>query len=194
MRHRITTQPASEPISLEEAKAHLRVDVSDDDAYITGLIAAARQYCEGATSRAFIEQTITLELEAFPCRAIELPRPPLISVTSVKYLNADGDLVTLVANTDYKVIASSDTEPGRIIPAYGTSWPTPGRCEEDAVQIVYKAGWADATDVPLTIRQAILLAVGHWYETREAVSEGPMAEVPLAVDSLLGMVKVHTAV
>src|SRR5690606_23947827 len=90
---RRTTDPASEPLTLEEAKAHLKVEVAADDAYITALITAARMTLEEWTGRAFIEQVWEARLDAFPCgdAPIVLPRPPLIAVSLISYIDPNGD-------------------------------------------------------------------------------------------------------
>ena len=139
MRIQITDPPAVEPVSLVEAKAHLRVDINDEDDYIEGLIRTARQYAEAAfTHRAFVEQEITLTLDRWPVeRYIELPRPPLISVASVSYTDEDGNVETLAAGTDYLV----DTTANRLVLRNGVFWPTVILQESGAISIVYQAGY-----------------------------------------------------
>ena len=86
----LKTPPAIEPVTLEELKDHLRVDSVDEDALLTGLLAAAREWCEGFQNRAYITQTLQLWLDEWPAgNAIVLPRPPLQSVASVKYYGTD---------------------------------------------------------------------------------------------------------
>ena len=92
----LTTPPATEPITLAEANLHLKVDTTDDDSLITRLIAAARARAEWHTGRAFITQTWTLHLDAWPaCGIIELPLPPLQSVTSIVTTARDDSATTL---------------------------------------------------------------------------------------------------
>jgi len=179
----LSTGPAIEPVTLAQAKAHLRFDSTDENDLITTLISVARRKIEQWEWRAHITQTWTLKLDAFPKEdVIYLPRPPLQSVSSVKYLDGDGVLQT-VDSGDYDV--DSTSEPGRLKPAYGEVWPTP-RTQMGAVTICFVAGYGDAaTDVPEQTRQAILLLVGHLFRNREAVSEMELREVPMTVAALL---------
>lgn len=183
-----TTAPSSQPVTLAEAKAHLRVDIADDDTLITNLIKAATIYAESVTRRQFIDASFTLYLPEFP-GVIEVPRPPIDSVTTLKYYNSAGTLTTLTAVTDYVVDTTGIIATVR--PAYSKDWPAT-RDVWDAVQLIFKAGYGAATtDVPEPIRQAILLMVGHWYAHREPVVVGTTAgEVPLAVGALLSPYRV----
>jgi len=184
----IVTPPAEEPVTLTEAKNHLRVDLSDDDSLISALIVAAREHAEAITRRAFITQTLKLSMDAFPVNngPIYVPMPPLQSVNSLKYFDTDGVEQTLTEGTDYLV--DNESEPGRITPAPDTGWPATQN-RPNAVSVEFVAGFGDASKVPQGIKQAILLMVGHWYENREAVTmQGNNAgELPMAVDSLLMM-------
>lgn len=141
MKTQVTTYPAAEPVSLTRAKLHLRVDHSTDDELIKSIIAAARQYCEGYQNRAYMVQTITLKMDEFPCSGnyneIIVPRPPLISVSSIKYIDTDGDEQT-VSSSVYDVDIYS--EPGRIGLAYGQSWPGI-RGDLNGVEVIYTAGY-----------------------------------------------------
>lgn len=180
-----TVAPAIEPVTLAETKAHLRVDTSDDDALITALITAAREYVEGASRRALITQTWRYSLDSWPeGDEIELPKPPLQSVSSVKYYADDGTEYTL---STFAYIVDTDSEPGRIALAYGESWPSLTLYPAGAIRITYVAGYGDAASaVPQHLRQAILMLVAHWYENRETTTIGAVArEVPLAVESLI---------
>lgn len=185
MRLKLVTPPASEPVSLDEAKAHCRVDISDeDDLFSDDLIPSARQYLEGAMRRAFISQTWRLNLDEWPdCDEIELPYAPLQSVSSVVYLDKNGDSTTW-DSANY--IVDADSEPGRIVLASGVSWPGETLYPANPIQITFVAGYGDATDVPAYVKRAMKLLIGHWYEHREAAIDGsPLREIPLAVDSLI---------
>lgn len=133
----MTTPPAAEPISLTEAKLHLRVDHTDDDLFITGLIRAARERAEFVTRRQLVLATYQLKLDEFSTY-IELPRYPAVVISSIKYINAAGVLTTITA-TDYTLYTS--TEPAWVEEAYGYSWPTP-RAVSDCVQVNFIAGYA----------------------------------------------------
>ena len=154
---KVVTPPTVEPITLAEAKLHCRVDVTDDDALIDGLIATARTYCETFTGRAFVEQTLQLNLNRWPSkRAIVLPRPQLRSVTSVTYYLTDGTPVTLTAGTDY--LADTDSEPGRVILPYGKTWPTNTLYPLNPIRIIYTAGYPVEPAVDYT---AVALGTGN---------------------------------
>jgi len=179
----IITQPTFEPITLEEARAHLRVTSSDDDALIVGYMLAARQHVEDYLGRSLITRTLEVTIDdGLPCE-IELPRPPLASVTFVTYVDTAGATQTLSAGL-YQVVTGMVG--GKIVPAYGASWPST-RCQSDAVTVRYVAGYgANSTSVPDAIRMAILLLVGHFYANREAAMVGvSVSELPFAVEALL---------
>lgn len=186
----LITPPAVEPISLEEAKLHLREDESGQDTEITAIIKAARTYCEGFLSRAFVTQTWELALDSFPStyrggvdsNAIILPRAPLQSVVSITYVDAAGSSQTL-AGANYSVDIRQ--QPGRVIPAYGLSWPTL-RGDMNAVVVRFTAGYGNAAAVPENIKNAMRLLIGHWYENREdSISGTIIQKVPTGVEALL---------
>lgn len=179
--------PAMEPVTLAEAKLHLRVIDSSDDALIGTLITAARAHAENVCRRAFVTQKWVLYLDAFPAGKIQLPFPTLQSVESVKYRDTDGALVTLDA-AQYVVDAIS--EPGAVTPAYGASWPFT-QAIPNAVQISYTAGYGEATDVPAEIKVWMLVRVGALYENREEVAAGQsLVALPIA-DRLLDRYRIQ---
>jgi len=185
---RQTAAPAAEPVTLDETRNHLRVEHDRDDVLIEQQIASARDYIEGETGRQLITATWLLAFDAFPSTVIRIPKPPLQSITSVKYYDGDGVQQTMDA-ADFQVDVYA--EPGRITPAYGTSWPTT-RAMLNAVQVTFVAGFGDAsTDVAAAVlgqklRQAVLLMVAHMYEFREPVITGTIVNtVPMAVKSIV---------
>lgn len=259
----IYTEPTSEPLHVDEAKLHLRVDSTADDTLITALIQAAREYCELFQRRAYVVRTYILRLDRFS-DIMELPYAPLVSVDTVKYIDTAGDTQTL-SSTYYDV----DTKlvPGVVRLAYNQSWPTI-RSTPDAVTITYNAGYItpftaaadtdiitvsgrafedadivrlthsggddralpaglavktdyhvrdysaytlklaatadgaaiDITDagtgtlfigeLPETIKAAMKLLVGHWYENRELSAPINISEVPMTVKNLLWMERI----
>jgi len=184
---KVVTPPAEEPVSLAEAKTHLRIDpdMDEDDAYIEALISAAREYAEGRQRRSIARKTYELTLEAFESRTV-LPLPPAVSVESMKVKNRDGSETT-IASTDYSLL--SDDFRAFVQSRPGFSYAAP-LYEVYPVSIRYVAGY-DAASVPIKTKQAILLIVGHWYENREEVVVGRNASrIPLAADALLSMDKV----
>lgn len=189
IRHSLTTAPTVEPVTLAEQRQSSRIDDdrTGDDTLITELIATARRQIEDVTGRAFCTQTRTFKLDQFPDSdaAIYLPRPPLISVTSISYLDTAGVSRTLTVTTDYKVDATS--EPARIVPAYSKSWPST-RDEIDSVTIVAQCGYGAASAVPTTLKLAIKLLAGYWYDRRvsaEYVQGGSVAPIPDGVKALI---------
>ncbi len=186
MAYQVVTGPTSEPITLTEAKLQCHVDQTVEDTLITGYIGAAREWCEAIDWRAYITQTIDLYLDAWPASGvIELPRPPLQSVTSIKYTD-DASIEATFAASNYIVDAVST--PGRIVLKSNASWPSVTLQEVNGIVVRYIAGWTTAT-IPGRIRQALLLLVAHWYNNREAASEGVVVsrEIEFAVNALLGI-------
>ena len=176
------TVPASVlPVSIAEAKEHLRVEFADDDNYITALIGAAVDYVERHTRRALMPQTVLLTRDDFP-DVIEPPLPPLQSVASISYIDTEGSPQTLNPST-YDI--DNVSEPGRIVSSIGNQWPSTS-IAINAVSVTFIAGYVDAASVPPQIKQAILLSIGHWYENREQVVEGKsFSELPMGVEALL---------
>lgn len=183
MNWKLIEPAANEPVSLDEAKAQLRVDGDDENDFITGLIAAARGYFEETAHRALISQTWRVTLDEW-FDEIELPRAPLQAVTFIKYRDADGVQATVDSST---YLVDTESEPGRIVLAKSQSWPSGELHRLNPIQITYVAGYGDeADDVPATMRQAIKLLIGHWYENRETTVTGTiMKEIPLGIDSLI---------
>lgn len=164
---------------------------TSEDTLVTNLIKAARQWCENYQSRAYINQTWDMVLDGFPDRDwIYLPRPPISSVTSVTYIDYSGTSQTM-STSDYGVDTTG--EPGRLYLKYNKSWPTT-YAEMNCITIRYICGYgATATYVPQSIKQAILMLVGHWYNNREAVMTGSISkEIELAVSSLLSHEQVYS--
>lgn len=170
--------PSVEPITLAEAKLHCRVDGTDDDALITALIVAARNKAENRTARALITQQWRLDLDGFPVDGIDLPLPPLQSVQSITYLDADGVRQTLAAS-EYTVIANET--PGSVLPAYGKSWPG-CRVAPGSVQISFTAGYGASIAVPQAIKQWMLMYISQWYETRDAEHKVELGFVDALLD------------
>ena len=178
----VTGTPVSaenSPVTTDEAKDWMRVDVADDDTMIAGLLLAATDYAETFTGRTLLTATKYHYLTAWE-HPIELPEFPLQSA-SITYIDTDGVTQTLSASL-YDV--DTTQEPGFIRVGYGDTWPTL-RGDANGIIITYVAGYGDASDVPEGLKVAIKALCAHWYEHREAVSEGKLSPVPMAVDSLL---------
>jgi len=159
---------AAEPVTLAEAKAHLRVTDDAEDAYIGGLVKTARAAIEAFTGRALITQSYVLRIDAWPrdaCRPwVDIPRPPLIAVTEVKVYDAGGT-ATVWDPAQYS--ADTMSAPGRLYRNPGSLWPEPGRSVA-GIEIAFDAGYgAAAADVPAPLRQGLLLQLAHLFENRE---------------------------
>lgn len=172
---RLITPPGSEPISLTEAKNHLRVDHNDDDTLITALITASRDFCEQWTKRAFVTQTRELVIDDFPTNELEIPYPPLQEIVSIKYDDSSGVEQTL-ATDQYEVDDAS--QPGWVVPIT-SGWPTVFD-GINAVRIRFIAGYTSSPDspsistdnIPGSIKAAILLYLGQLYDQREDIVVG----------------------
>lgn len=169
----LVTEPDSEPVTRDEIKTQLRIDHSDEDTFIDGLITAARKYVEEATFRALVTQTWKLNLEAWPTGdEIEIPKPPLQSVSSVVYLDEAGASTTW-ASSNY--IVDADSPRGRVVLANNKSWPTETLYAVNPIQITFVAGYGLAAAVPAQLKHCIKLLIGHWYEHREGTITGTVA-------------------
>ena len=178
----LTTPPTTEPISLADVRIHLRIDTHEEDAYITELVEAARNYVERYLDRSLITQTWTATFDTFFDDNLILRHGVVASVTSVTYLDNDGVQQTL--STDVYELAR---ENGRqlIRLKFNQTWPA-HRVHMDNITVVYVTGYGVASDVPTAIQHAMLMLIGHWYENREAVLVGSIqTEYDLAVESLL---------
>lgn len=187
---------ADEPITLLEARDHLRIEPytldSDggyhpDDTLIEALIPAAREHCERFTGLALAIRTYELAMDYFPCGWIDLPMSPLIEVLSITYGDTSNGVVD-------NYVVDTYTLPGRVGPSGNSSWPQLN-AELAQVKIAYRAGYgvgSDAQSLPAICRAAILLTLGHLYENREDVTDKQLYELPNGVQSLLRPVRVRT--
>jgi hypothetical protein len=183
----LITAPAEEPIGLDRAKLHLRVDHDVDDDLISSWVAAARTLTEQHTNRRWVEQGLRLTLADWPgggggswvdnylarvtglaaagiSGAIPFPVEPVLSVDSVKYYATNGVLTTLTADTQYQTWL--DHSPPIVAPAPLTVWPVTQVGRLASVQVEFTAGYGAAADVPDQAKAAILLCLGYWYENR----------------------------
>ncbi len=175
--------PALEPVSLADAKAHLRLDTDDDDTLITAAIAAARVHVEALTRRCLIEQGWRVYLDRWPRRrSVALSPAPLISVDAVTVYDANGDPATVDADA-YAVDAVA--VPGRLVLS-GAAPAVVGKAV-NGIEIDVTAGYGPSSvDVPAPLRQAVMMLVAHWYEHRGAVGHDLAGAVaPLGFDALV---------
>ena len=200
----IINPPTEEPVSLAEAKAHLRVDFSDDDSLITSLIAAARQAAETLTGRQLTTARWKQVLDGFPGpslmgvpagrvftlpgHAILIAKVPVQSVVSIDYLDMGSVVQTMAANT-YAVDAAC--EPARITPVFGQIWPI-ALPQIGAVSVTFDAGYGPAAAVPEGIKAWIKIRVGSLYANREEVVLDRRVSPLGFIDSLLDPFRVVT--
>ena len=180
----LTSGPASEPISLAEAKIHLRVDGSAEDTLIASLIITSRLHIEAALGVALITQSWSYFLDAWPAgHQLSLPLRPVQSIAAVRLYAADESVVTIPSDT---YLLDGAATPARLVRRANLTWPKPGRTA-NGIEIAFVAGYGNAPiDVPAPIRHAILLLVAHWHEHREPVAIGEAnASVPSTVSDLL---------
>lgn len=187
--------PLVEPVTLAEAKAHLRVDTSDDDAYIGTLITAAREWCEQYLDRTLVHTQWVMRFDRFPVDStadIELPRPPVVSsgtATSVTVAYTLEDGTTATYSTSLFRVDRAST-PGAVKTNYAQTWP-PHRQDDNSVSVTWWAGYGSSgTSVPAAIRHAMLMLIGFWYENRSTVLIGSISkQLEFAVESLLSSQK-----
>ncbi|HJZ42692.1 MAG TPA: head-tail connector protein [Hyphomicrobiaceae bacterium] len=180
----LTSGPAAEPITLAEAKAHMRVDGTAEDTLVSSLIITSRLHIEAALGLAFITQAWSYFLDAWPAsREVRLPLRPVQSITAVRLYAADESIETVPADT---YMLDGAANPARLVRNDTAAWPKPSRAA-NGIEIAFVAGYGNlAASVPAPIRQAILLLVAHWYEHREPVELGaPGVPVPPMVSELL---------
>lgn len=202
----LVTAPSGNVLTMSQVYDHLRVDLVGspaepaDATYITALRDAAEAYLdgdEGILGRALLTQTWDLKLDAFPgdryfrwdhagrtfSDEIQIPLPPLQSVTSISYVDTNGATQTL-ASSVYQVVTNGKW-PARIVAAYGQTFPE-ARDQPNAVTVRFVAGYGTASDVPAQVHHALRLLISQWYENREPVVVGKTAaSLPMAFDALI---------
>ena len=168
--------PAVEPVSLAEAKAHLRIDGTAEDTLIGSLVVTSRLHVESALGLSLVTQGWSWLFDAWPRgREVKLPLRPVQSIAAVRLYDEAGDSAALAAETYLLDGASS---PARLVRQGALVWPKPGRTA-NGIEIAFTSGYGDAaTDVPEPIRQALRLLIAHWYEHRTPFEVGPAATPP----------------
>lgn len=212
-RLRIAVPARGEQISVAEAALHCRIDAYgspaeyEEQAWLESAIVAAREYCEGWTGLALVPQTFELAVNGFPyvCDlatywaqgyepGIGLQVAPIIAVQTVVYTDTDGATQTTYG-ADW--LLDEFSAPGVLHVAYGGTWPT-ARAIPNAVRITFDAGYALPGDspsepaLPYSIRQAMLLVIGHMYEHRESVTEKALHELEMGALPLLERYRIRT--
>jgi uncharacterized phiE125 gp8 family phage protein len=175
------TDATEEPVTLEEAKVHLRIeaDLTVDDALITDLIKTAREMCEQQLGgRALMTQTWERVLDAFPAAEIELGMPPVASITSVKYFDVDGVEQTMATDA-YSLDA--DNPPGWVLPAIDTEWPDT-LDTANAVRVRFVCGDALAASVPSVAKTWIKIVVSDLYPGGDKLTEDQRKHIDRLLD------------
>lgn len=191
---RQTVAPTAEPISVEEAMTHCRIDLAEEATIVAGYIAMARARAERITERQIMPATWVLNLDNLAdLEGLRIPYPHLQSVTSITYVDSAGATQTLSSG-----LYTVDTyrEPGMIVPAFGQSWPG-SRGHVNDITVTYKAGYgigdADADTanglaiaaMPKELKLGMLHYVAHWYREREPVTTGSVNPLPMTGDDLV---------
>ncbi|MGE0699675.1 MAG: head-tail connector protein [Hyphomicrobiaceae bacterium] len=180
----MTSGPALEPVSLVEAKAHLRVDHMAEDALIQSLIVTSRLHIEAALGLALITQGWSMFLDRWPRSGrLQLPLRPVAAIAQVRLWNEDG--TSQLLSPDHFLLDGLGLPP-RLVPLATAPTLAPGRAV-NGVEIDFTAGFGAApSDVPAPIRHALLLLIAHWHENREPVEIGGSASsIPTMVSELL---------
>jgi uncharacterized phiE125 gp8 family phage protein len=163
---RVITPPASYPVTLDDAKAQLRLSDSSSDVLIQGLIPAATKFCQSLVQRVFVAQTLEWVL---PCwrDCLELPIAPVTAeqVAWIKYVDWSTQQQQTLDPGAY--VAQPTSASIRIIPAFGHLWPLVFARSSEPVVIRFDAGYKDAASVPGNVKAAILLMLRHLYTLGE---------------------------
>lgn len=187
-----------EPVTVDEARAHIEHAVYDDsdvdptdDAMIEGFISAAREHCEQFLGLTLARKTLEVGLSEYPDDSdpIELPFGPVVELLSI----------TTGAGSDDAVWSAEDfqlddhSSPARLYPV--EPWPTVTAAYPNLIRVRYLAGYGVDSDggqvLPKVVKAAILLMIGHFWKNREATVDKAMAELPLGVESLLRPLRVR---
>jgi uncharacterized phiE125 gp8 family phage protein len=177
----LTAPPAAEPVTLAEAKAHLRLDGTAEDTLVASLILTARLHIEAALGLALITQAWSDLLDAWPEGGVGLPIRPVQSVSAVKVTAADGAVTVLPPD---RYLLDGAGLPPRLVPV-GGPFPDPGAAAL-GIEIAFIGGYGDAAaDVPSPIRQALLMLIAHWFEHREPIHDAAVTRIPSSVSELL---------
>ena len=179
----VVTAPTGPAVTVATLRAHVAQGLTDDDAMLEDIASAAVEWAQAYLGRALLVQTREASYDGAPGPVVMLPEP-VSAVTLVTTYN-DADAATVVSGTVYQVDTASLLP--RLVLRDGQTWPTSLR-DVNTVVVRYTCGWTLYT-LPFAVRQALQVLVAHWYEQR-----GPLAEVPVGVESLLMPYRVRSGV
>jgi len=187
MKYKLLTPATTYAITPAEAKAHLRVDHADDDTYITQLIKVVTDVVEQYTGRQLLPATWAAYADSFES-VLRLRPSPVSEVSSLKYFDSTNTEITAVANTDYYTDLVECPATIQPVSCWPSTYPKP-----NAVAITFVAGYASAALVPESIKQAMLLLIGHYYDRREELVIGVSSvEMPKNSTWLLDPYRIKT--
>ena len=181
----LETPPVRLPVSIHDVKEQLRIDGDDDTPALDRLVRVATAYLdgEGALGRAMISQSWAQNFYA-PKDKVRISMLPFQSLASVEYYDADGALQTATL-ANFEVVGAGNEKWLR--PKDGFTWPSTDD-RPDAIKVTYVAGYGDnPSDIPESIRHALLMLVTHWFERREPLSDRTAIEIPWGVEALLNI-------
>ena len=212
------TEPANNPVTLAEAKAHLRIDYSDDDDLIGTMITSATRWAEDYCDRTFCNTRWTMRLDSFygevgspvqfglkadgnniegrqgtvPNLDVELPRPPMVqtgTATAVTITYTPSAGASTATLDATEYRVDRQSTPGVCRPLYGKTWPT-HLVDQNSTTVTWWAGYsADGTSVPAPVKSAILMLVAHLWRNREMTTESALSEVPMGTKALLDTIR-----
>ena len=183
-----TLEPEFDPLALDEVKEHLVVESTDRDGYICGLIKRAISNFESITNSVIAAQTWSMKMDYFDaCELNRIDKGPLLTVTSINYMNSAG-IWTLLPSTEYRVDNSSYI--GRIVPAIGRVWPTTYD-DIDTVNIVLRFGYADYDAVPYDIKAALLMNIANWHEHPEGLVENRFSAMANGAADIMSRYRIY---
>lgn len=165
---RLSVPPASQPVSVSEAKDNMGVTIATDDTLILSMIATATGEAEHLMGRAIMPQKWLLTLDEFE-EEIALDRPTVTAIDSIKYVHAITGVLTTLDPSAYQLVTGQYS--ASVVPAWNTTWPA-ARATRDAIQIVFSCGYVDAASVPEEIKGWIKMQATTYYNNRSTVRSG----------------------
>ena len=172
---KVTTAPSIDPVTVDELKLFCRIDGTEEDTLLANFISAATLMTERNLGRALIQQSITLLMDFWPGEIINLPRPPLISITSVATLDEDNTATTYSSSNYYAITQAT---PGKLVLRQGVTWPSNTDRSYAGFRVIFLAGYGiGSTQVPQPIREGIKIWASEMYEGRTIDDDKPPPRV-----------------